>query len=597
MKGSLLGNIPVFFKFLALTVVFLAAFSFTYMTADKGLRSLGNALETIQVVQMKTYRAVSDVRSRMAMYNSKVLLLVNAAIAGESSSEISSRLFWLQDSEIKLTQAINAVDSLSTNDAIVADLLAYVESAARVRTAATGSLTAVKAALNETVTLYEAIERNLDGVELTERTKQDESYSVAMEVGSTSRRMLLLVNVIAALLILAASAVISLSMTRPLATLVKSLSRMAQGDCTERIGTTGTDEIGSIAAAANDLTASLNTIVGTVRERVLSLRQQGEELATQMQQMSGSVVSIDTAIAGSHEGLAKQTEAVAAVATAIEELARNVDSLFSMIGDQGAVISQSSSLVEQMITNVKDIASNTDSAGKAAELLLSSSNDGSTVLGDMDTAVLEITRYSEGLAAAAETIGDVAKHTNLLAMNAAIEAAHAGSAGSGFAVVAEEIRKLAERSASQATEISTDLSRVAESIAKVKIATAAVTGSFGTVLIQAKDVGRIVSEIRRATAEQNVGGSQVLEGLARLVSITKQVNDGAQEMTIGNGQILEQVSTLKAVAEATVIANDAIGRGTADIERAVLATSELTELNERQILAVLQGVDAFKIDS
>lgn len=597
MKSSLFGNIPVFFKLLALTLVFLAAFAVTFATADKGLRSLGDALETVQVVQMKTYRAVSDVRSRMAMFNARVLLLANAAMSVDGAGEVSSRVFWLADSQTKLTQAINALASLSDDGAIIKELRAYVQSAARVQTAATAASADIKTALNDTVSQYESVERNLDVIETAQRAKQDAGYAQATKAASTSRRILLLVNLLAALLILAASTALSVSMTRSLAALVKSLRRMAQGDCTERIETAGTDEIGSIATAANDLTASLNTIVGTVRQRVLSLREQGEELAAQMHRMSSSVTGIDKAVGTSRGGLARQSEAVEAVAAAIEQLARTVDSLFTMIGDQSTVIGESSSLVEQMIANVKSIASNTDAAGRATDSLLASSRDGAAVLGDMDGAVLEITRYSEGLANAAVTIADVAKNTNLLAMNAAIEAAHAGSAGSGFAVVADEIRKLAERSASQADDISRDLSRVAESIAKVKDAATAVSGSFGTVLVQANDVGHIVADIRRSTAEQSSGGSRVLEGLARLVSITKQVTDGAQEMTIGNGQILEQVSTLKAVAEATVSANDDIGRGTVEIERAVAATSELAELNERQILAVLQGVDAFKIDS
>lgn len=597
MKRSFLGNIPVLIKFLMLTVVFLVAFAVTYAIADRGLRLLGTTLETIQIVQMKTYRAVSDVRSRMAMFNERVLLLANAAMSADGASEVGSRVFWLEDSQTKLMQAINALASLSSDAATLAELQAYVQSAARVKDAATAASADLKAALGETVSQYESVERNLDVLETAERTRQDESYAMATKAASSSRRTLVLVNLLAALVILAASSALSLSMTRSLAALVKSLRRMAQGDCTERIAAAGADEIGSIAAAANDLTASLNTIVGTVRQRVLSLREQGEELAAQMHRMSSSVAGIDTAVDGSRAGLSRQTDAVGAVAAAIEQLARTVDSLFTMIGDQGAVIGESSSLVEQMIANVQSIASNTDSAGRATDSLLASSNDGAAVLGDMDGAVLEITRYSEGLAAAAMTIADVAKHTNLLAMNAAIEAAHAGSAGSGFAVVADEIRKLAERSASQATDISKDLTRVAESIAKVKDAAAAVSGSFGTVLVHANDVGRIVTEIRRSTSEQSAGGSRVLEGLARLVSITKQVHDGAQEMTLGNDQILEQISTLKAVADATISANDDIGRGTAEIERAVAATSELAELNERQILAVLQGVDAFKIDA
>ena len=598
MKRSFLGNVPVLFKFLSLTVVFLAAFTVIYLTADRGLRSLGTALETVQIVHMKTYRAASDLRSRLASYHARVLSLATVALSGDPDKEVSSKLFWLGDSTIKLEQAVNGFDTISDDAAIIAELAAYKTASERIRAFASSTdIKTVKAALKDTEARYEAIEKNLDALEVKVRVVQDDSYLTATEEAQAIRRLLLLVNAVAALVILASSALISISMTRALATLVKSLRNMARGDCTERVDAMGSDEIGSIGSAANELTGSLNTLVGAVKERVLQLSRQGEELAENMHGTSRSVDGIDAAIASSRAGLENESAAVEAVAAAIEQLARTVDSLFAMIGDQGSVIDHSSTLVSDMIANVKTIAASTDSADQAADALLASSGDGATGLGEMDEAVADISRYSQGLAAAATTINDVAVRTNLLAMNAAIEAAHAGASGRGFAVVADEIRKLAERSAAQATEISSDLTKVGASITKVKGAASAVTATFGKVLAEAREVGRIVSEIRTTTAEQSAGGTQVLDGLSRLVSITRQVAEGAQEMTVGNGQILEQVSTLKSAARATVEANDQIGRGTAEIAKTVASTSELAESNEKLILEVLHSVNAFKIDS
>jgi len=137
MKRSFLGNIPVFIKLLILTSVFLIAFAVTYVTADKGLRSLGKAFDTVQVVHMRTYRAVSDLRSRMATFNARIVSLANVALAGGTPSEISSKLFWLKDTETKLAQAINAFDSLSIDAGIVTDLGAYKTVAGHLASVAT----------------------------------------------------------------------------------------------------------------------------------------------------------------------------------------------------------------------------------------------------------------------------------------------------------------------------------------------------------------------------------------------------------------------------------------------------------------------------
>lgn len=596
-RRSFMGNVPVFLKFSFLTAIFMVAFAFTYLVADRGLRSLGGALETVQVVRMRTYRAVSDVRSRMASYNARILLLASVALSGDPDKEMSSKLFWLDDSRTKLNQAINGFQSISDNDTLIAEFSAYLAASDGLKAVAGSDTAAVKARLNEAVALYESIEKNMDLLEHSERASQDESYRVATTEAGLIRKTLLAVNAIAALVSLAASALLSISITRSLASLVRSLRNMARGDCTERIAAMGTDEIGSIASAANELTASLNTLVGTVRERVLALRHQGEELASNMHATSRTVGGMDRAIASSRSSLQDESRAIEAVAGAMEELDQTVDSLFSMIGKQGEVLDRSSQLVKEMIGQVRDIANNTDAADEAADALLASSGDGTKVLGSMDQAVAEIARYSEGLSAAAATINDVAERTNLLAMNAAIEAAHAGASGRGFAVVADEIRKLAESSVAQAADIAADLSKVGASISRVKSAAGAVSGAFGKVLTEAEGVGRIVSEIRRATTEQSRGGAEVLDGLATLLTITGQVSDGAEKMTSGNDQILTQVATLQSVSRASFAAFDEIGRGTTVINSTVNATSELAEMNEKLILEVLQGVNAFKIEA
>ncbi|PKL09243.1 MAG: methyl-accepting chemotaxis protein, partial [Spirochaetae bacterium HGW-Spirochaetae-7] len=193
-------------------------------------------------------------------------------------------------------------------------------------------------------------------------------------------------------------------------------------------------------------------------------------------------------------------------------------------------------------------------------------------------------------------ISDIAGKTNLLAMNAAIEAAHAGDSGRGFAVVADEIRKLAEQSTAQAKDIAAGLGKVSSSIQSVGDAADSAVQSYGMVHDKSEALGNEVSRISEAMSEQEKGGRQVLEGLARLRDISRGIATGASEMNDGNRVILEQVSRLNAVNLSVVQNNEEIALGTREINEAISSTGELTSHTADLITEVREAVDRFLVD-
>ena len=281
------------------------------------------------------------------------------------------------------------------------------------------------------------------------------------------------------------------------------------------------------------------------------------------------------------------------VAGAVEKLTRNFEALALMIANQSAVVEQSSASIEQMIANVDSVAASSIRAGEAAANLASEGSDGKALIDEVGSSVASIVGYSENLSEAAALISEIASRTNMLAMNAAIEAAHAGDSGKGFAVVSDEIRRLAEQSTAQAKDISADLVRVSEAIEKVRISSEAAVKSFGSVLTGAGAVDRAIAESAHALAEQRVGGKQVLEGLVRLKGLTGEIARGSTEMSAGNEAITAQMSRLQAASSSVALNAREINGGADEIRKAVAATIELAERNASRIADVKAASEKF----
>lgn len=384
------------------------------------------------------------------------------------------------------------------------------------------------------------------------------------------------------------------SITRPLGGLLDAVKTIGAGDISITVKTGAGDELGKIAESIHNLVMDLRSLICTAKERLLVLEETSESLAATMAETGTAVMQINSNISSTGNQLNEQSEAVSAVTAAIEELARGVDSLNGMITNQSSVISASSSAVEEMIANIESVAANVTTAVEESKALLGEGEEGKTRIDEVDESVAEIVRHSENLGEAAALILQIADRTNLLAMNAAIEAAHAGDTGKGFAVVADEIRKLAEQATSQSRDIVADLNQVSSAIDTVRSASIAAVRSFVSILSHSQALGNEVGVIGSSMAEQHEGGRQVLEGLEKLRDITQAIELGSTEMTDGNKSILDQVQRLIAVNAAVVGNNVEMTSGTTEINKSVASTMDLSQKNAGLIVDLRYAMNKFK---
>jgi methyl-accepting chemotaxis protein len=259
------------------------------------------------------------------------------------------------------------------------------------------------------------------------------------------------------------------------------------------------------------------------------------------------------------------------------------------------VVTQSSAAVEQMVANIASITGNLEHVMANVESLIHASSAGREKLAYVSGQITQVEKQSESLEEANKLISAIAARTNLLAMNAAIEAAHAGDAGRGFAVVADEIRKLAENSTVQSKEISRELNRTREVIGQMVAAAGEAESAYDNVGRLISVTGDLERQVMNSMEEQRIGSDEVLQALSRINSITGSVQDSARQMNEESGSVSRGMESLVAGTTAILENIVAIAERNREISKMVESINLLSRRNHDNIQGVEQVTGRFKI--
>lgn len=422
---------------------------------------------------------------------------------------------------------------------------------------------------------------------------EEETYAQALVALTT----IIVIMASGFLIILLAVWLLTGGMLKPLKNTQLALQAIAQGegDLTQSLQVTSKDELGHLATNFNTFVANLGTIISAIRDEMHNLQQLGQRLGENMAHTSASIIQINSNIESAGKSFNQQHGAVDEVSATVEEIVGNITSLDRLVGEQTEHLSASASAVEQMVANMDSITRNIDISMNAFSKLNEASEQGYDRLNAVSETITKIAAQSQGLEETNGTITSIASQTNLLAMNAAIEAAHAGDAGKGFAVVADEIRKLAEDTAARSRDISSVLKSLGDLIGSAVTLSSEASSSFESIRTSVNDVSTRQREIRSAVEEQTGGNKVVLESVDRLRRINAEVSSGSREMSTGSQAILRSVQILSDVTGEAQLAIKEITEGTADINMAVVEVSELSKQTMDGIESVEGTIRRFKV--
>ena len=384
---------------------------------------------------------------------------------------------------------------------------------------------------------------------------------------------------------------------KPIKELLAVLHRLAKKDLTVRSYLKTKDEIGQIGKAVDEMSLSFDTFIGEIRNTSDAVDRSNEDLSASVEESGAAVREMVASIESVNTSLEQQKKAVDVSAESVDTMIHLTGEITENIAIQADTIRESSANIEEMVSSIKSVGNSVESAKKLTEELSEAAHSGGKKIKATIEAIGTINSASMRIQEAVTGIAGIAATTNLLSMNASIEAAHAGDAGRGFAVVAKEIGKLATDSAGEAKKIKNIVDEAVNMIKHGMNLSSEAGDAFDTIL---EDINRnvtIVAMIAQAMHEQNSGAQDILVSIERMVQLSERILEISKEEDEKSRLTLESIRQMEMLSLEILNASNEQKVGGIELLHALKLLQDVTERNQNTVRDLNTKIEQFKVSS
>jgi methyl-accepting chemotaxis protein len=387
----------------------------------------------------------------------------------------------------------------------------------------------IESGINVDYNRYKTTLENLQDT-LSEHTDED-----GRTLKSTINISLIIISILTLLIFLdvvTTGIFISHSITRRINRFIDKFKIGMEGDLTIRMDTDDSkNEMNTLATYFNDFMNLLSGLITGVKSSISKTKDISTNLSSSSEESTSALTQIRSNIEGMSDKTAILDKEINRSKNTAQDVNKFISEVVDMISNQASAMSESSASIEEMSASIQNIAKVSEDKLNTANELEEKANLGEKEMQKTMDIINRVADSANVIVEMMDVINNIAGQTDLLAMNASIEAAHAGESGRGFAVVADEIRNLAESTTENSKNISESLKKIIRDIKSSEESTNKTSSFFHSIVDGIKEVANGVSEMRNTNQELASGSNQVLKSLSSLVSVTDQVKTSSEEMS------------------------------------------------------------------